>query len=298
MELLFNILRFCLICCFTTAHSHAFATETIDLLISSNPQSNFVAKLLEEKLLLNKKDLNIREISSVQQINYKADEKTTLIVSVGTKATLNLINNDPNKPFYSLMVPQVAFQAIITTSKTLPTFSALYLDQPLERYLQLINNLTPSARTIGIFSNNQLSGKFQHAQEIAQEYGMKLQTREIKTLSNPLSEINELFMQSDIVLLVPEKTINPLMTKWILFSAYKHQKPVIGFSKQLLEGGALASLHSNLDRLSDQAAKELDTYFRTQQFNKEPGYPNDYDVEINSAVADSLNIQIDTYKLE
>ncbi len=290
------ILYFILFPIYILAHP-SFASEIkISLLISDNPQSQYVAKKLQSKFFRSEESVSI-EISNIKDKFYTSNNDTSLIVSVGTKSTNIIFNNDSKIPIYSLMVPRDIYNNLISTKQLKNQYSALYLDQPFERYLLLLKKLMPNAKRIGIFTNNNLSGEKSSYELIAKELDFELFIKPINTNENPINEINQLFSKVDAVLLLPEKIINQLSAKWILFSAFRNQKPVVGFSKKFLDAGALASIHSNLDDLVEEAYHDILYFLDNKKFKNNAHYPKRYEIKINESVSRTLNLSIDKNSL-
>lgn len=272
--------------------SHAISAYQIDVYISNNKQSQHVAQKL-----INKLELQFPSISIISHTDlsfpFRAESK--LVITVGTKATSNIIKRRPSTPVYSLMVPRKNYQNIIKNIDDRTKYNALFIDQPFERYIEHIKYILPNVHKIGLFLNNSDTYKAKLI-KIAESEGLQLDILPLEEGHNPTQKIDQLVMQSDAIILMPNKPVNRLIAKWILFSSYKQGKPVIGFSKQFLEAGAISVLYSDLEDIAKEASEDILTFLQTGQYSTKPHYPANYQYEFNSSVFKTLRIEIPEHK--
>ncbi len=96
----------------------------------------------------------------------------------------------------------------------------------------------------------------------------------------------------DTLLLFPDRTLyNANNIKQLLLSSYRNNKPIIGFSPQLVDAGATATIYYQTEAIANESVIIISEYFKTQKLPRW-NYPKDFDIAINQGVADSLNLPI------
>ena len=103
---------------------------------------------------------------------------------------------------------------------------------------------------------------------------------------------------NDVLLALPDSKIyNARSAKSILLSTYHKNVPIIAYSKSFSKAGALASLYSSIDNITDKSIDLLNKIINHGQQNQKEYYPDNFSIEINSAVARSLNLNIESKEI-
>ena len=170
--------------------------------------------------------------------------------------------------------------------------AVLYMSQPYCRQIQFINGINKQWKTIGYLSNMDKPIDSNAINQCANKY--KMSTYQVKTTQNGniSNDIKDALENSDLILALPDKTIyNSKSVKNILLTSYRSRKPLIGFSKNFVNAGALASIHSNTEQIADSANKLIDDYYQqNKNFNQITHYPLSYEIDINRQVFKALNL--------
>ena len=104
--------------------------------------------------------------------------------------------------------------------------------------------------------------------------------------------------EDDVLLALPNPDIyNANHAKSIILSTYHANVPIIAYSKSFAKAGALISLYSSIDNIAEKTASVVNNIITDGPLNKKEYYPDNFTIEINSAVARSLNINIDSEKM-
>mgnify|MGYP000240577019 FL=1 len=86
---------------------------------------------------------------------------------------------------------------------------------------------------------------------------------------------------------------NSHSVKNILLTAYRHRKPVIGYSDSFVQAGAVAAVYTSPQTVSDKAASIITDFFDNNwQFDRNIYSTNDFSVSVNRQVATSLEISL------
>lgn len=230
-------------------------------------------------------------------------EKSTqirLVVCIGTSSTSTVLSLDTGLPVYSVAIPRLSFDKLkspeaSSSSNIQPRhFNALYLDQPVERRLDLIAEILPGAKKIGLLlgpASQAYKNTIHHEVDHRQ---WQLLSAEVSQQSQIVGSLDKILDSSDVMLgLVDPLVFNRTSSRKILLTAYRWRVPLIGISAAYVRAGALAAVSSTPSQLGRQLAEILDRYIRAGG-SKIPAsqFPKYFDVSINFQVAESLGLHI------
>ena len=86
---------------------------------------------------------------------------------------------------------------------------------------------------------------------------------------------------------------NSHTVKNILLTAYRHRKPVIGYSDSFVQAGAVAAVYTSPESIGDRASSIISGFFDNNwQFNKNVYSTDDFSISTNPQVATSLDITL------
>ncbi|RKZ68101.1 MAG: hypothetical protein DRQ44_04920 [Gammaproteobacteria bacterium] len=302
IHLLIHILLFLTFCLTHSASAETFAADTAShdkstqkhhvFIIYSQDNTlhaNIIQKL-SENLKLKRPDIIISEVTPEEKIK-AIDSNTDLIIGIGytgmrsadkhyPKTKKLFISTDPNK--YRLDKNKNKNDAI------------LYMAQPYCRQIPFIKLLNGQWKTIGLLNSRDKPIDTDAIQQCAKKHG--LDTYIVNTTGDEQlkDHIKDVLNHADILLALPDKNIfNSQSVKNILLTSYRHRKPVIAFSRNFVDAGALASIYSSTEQIAQSASELVGQYFKSgQQFKKSVNYPQAFDVSINRQVFRALDLSI------
>lgn len=224
-----------------------------------------------------------------------------LIVAVGVRAMLAATAANPRIPTLVLLVPRQSFDSVARArSLSDPRiFSAIYLDQPYLRQLQLIKYALPGRSRVGLLVGDMTAGELKPLGIIARQLGLTLVIRQAGPGSNLIGDLNELLGQCDVLLALPDPRIfNENTVQGVLLTAYRHGVPLVGFSRAYVKAGAIAAVYSTPPQIGEEAGSVIRALPAGRAISlPPPAYPKDFSVEINEQVAHSLGIEVTDIKL-
>ncbi len=268
-----------------TQKHHVFIIYSPD-----NTQHSEIIQKLSENLKLKRSDINISEVTPEEKIK-TVNSKTDLIIGIGNagmqsadkhypKTKKLFISTDPDK--YKLDKNKNKYDAI------------LYMAQPYCRQIRFIKLINKNWKTIGLLNSQEKLIDTNTIQQCAKKH--HLETYIAKTTTNEDLKINikDVLKHSDILLALPDKNIyNSQSVKNILLTSYRYRKPVIAFSESFVTAGALASIFSNTEQISNSASDLVEQYFKSgKKFKKSVNYPQEFDIKINRQVFRALDLSI------
>lgn len=284
---------------FVLCHSGSIHAESLRLLILLS--SNQAYYQLTANALLQSIDSDIALVTEQKIINdYEFHQGPTyhLIVAIGTRATQKTLQNCVQEPVLSIFIPQSTFQSLVENRPTCPanpTVSAVYLDQPLSRSIDLALQLNPSAQSLGVVLGPASENQLLTVSQLAQQRGLSLQYAVISNQDNPIAVLRPLVEKSDLILPLPDQgPINRAVAKWILSLSFQNKTPVIGFSRAYTEAGAIASVFSSPENIGEHAASLISDW---RKFGDATiwmsQFPQDFTLKINDIVSKSLGIALE-----
>ena len=251
--------------------------------------ANIIQKL-SDNLKLKSSDIIITEVTP-EEIIKTVNSNIDLIIGIGNAGMKNadkhypktkklFISTDPNK--YKLDKKKNKNDAI------------LYMAQPYCRQIRFIKLIDQQWKTIGLLNSREKPIDANTIQQCAKEHDLEtyiVQTTDDERLKD---HIKDVLNHSDILLALPDKNIyNSKSIKNILLTSYRHRKPVIAFSKNFADAGALASIYSSTEQIAQSASDLVEQYFKSGQlFKKSIYYPQAFDVSINRQVFRALDLSI------
>ncbi|MBU2479255.1 MAG: hypothetical protein KKA36_09215 [Gammaproteobacteria bacterium] len=218
-----------------------------------------------------------------------------LIVTVGTQASALAQSKSENTPVLSLLVsaPDYALLNQVNPSDS-NLHSALYLDQPLDRQLTLLQLLLPKVTRLASLSGPQSAEQTQQLRSLCVQRNLQLSIESVAPDSNPIRPLTRLIDHAEVLIALPDPHVfNRSSIQAILLTTYRNRVPVIGFSQAYVRAGALAAVHSTAQQIGQQAGEWIVEF--TQSENRQlgpPRYPRYYSVAVNTQVAQSLNLSV------
>jgi putative ABC transport system substrate-binding protein len=219
-----------------------------------------------------------------------------LIVAVGIKATETAMLQSTT-PVLAVMIPQSGYDALLSNlpaQKGPPNISAIYLNQPWDRQMNFLFAVLPEYRRVGVLYSATLQKDIPRLREEVIAHGGSLMAQAVYSDATLFSELEKVLRASDVLLAVPDSAIySSSNVRNILLSTYKLNVPLIGLSQGYVNAGAVAALFSTPEQLAEQSAITVLAYAQTARWPL-PQYPDAFTIAVNSQVAHSLGIELNS----
>jgi ABC-type uncharacterized transport system substrate-binding protein len=213
-----------------------------------------------------------------------------LTVALGTKA-LEAALTQPARPVLSLLVPRLTYERLVNGRREV---SALHLDQPLTRQLQLLALALPGMRQAGVPlgpSSRKLQPELIAA---SRDSGVQVGSVIIEEGTNLYDALTSLAVGSQAFVLLPDPVViqRGALQNFFLHT-YRLRKPVLAYSEPLVKAGALLALHATPEQIGEEAAEWVHDSWIGGQFQLGLArYPKRFTVSVNRTVARSLDIPV------
>lgn len=284
-------------------HTSLFACSTI-VLVSNNSHFAIVhrieaalfGKLKTKPKLVHLLAENMQDKRTLQQFS-----QACLVVTIGSESLRQVLDTKTSQPVLSVLTRRAIFDHLLESHKlTLNNpkhpISAIFLDQPIQRQLNLIsclfNHYQP--KLVGVILGTESSYHQDNLQKLASNFPFTLQTVIVDKFESPATVLDSLLNDAKVILAVPDSRIyNPKTARGMLLTAFHKRVPLVGYSRTFVNNGAFAAVYSNTKQLADQTADEIITIMNNKGKLREPQYPREFTISVNHQVARSLGVPID-----
>ncbi|MGD9591198.1 MAG: ABC transporter substrate-binding protein [Candidatus Berkiella sp.] len=275
------------------------------LLVSSNSHFAMVHRI---EATLYAQPHTALKIEHLVAENVKADhfqqtkDDNCLIVAIGSEALHAILKTKCKKPILSVLSRKSSINTLLhehdrKLGDPSAPISAIYLDQPLERQLLLLQCLMPNHETnsIGVLLGPNSLIEQTQLQTLASKHHIKLNTIYVNKFENPVAVLDGLLDETQMVLAIPDHRVyNTKTTRGMLLTAFHKRVPLIGYSRTYVNNGALAGVYSTTKQLADQTAKQIIDILATNDVKlPQPQYPQDFTIAVNHQVARSLGLFVE-----
>ena len=226
--------------------------------------------------------------SKIINLDELRPDQDALFIATGTQAAIELSQKLVNKMVFYTLITKDTYDTIKTKLVQNNQHAAvLYLEQPIERQIQVIQKIAPELKRFGILYTDKSAEYCNNFINLEKKFGFMLKTRKISPNENVLLNLDELLTDIDVLITIPDHHIYAQDNiKSILLNTYYKGIPLIGFSRAFTNAGAYLSFYSTPDMYAEQTYQAINSSFEK---GKEY-YPNNYTMEINPAVARSLRL--------
>lgn len=270
----------------------AHAVE-IDIALSEDSRVyNEVADVLRQQL---SSHATVRVIRVAKAPPEPRGEEPELVIAVGTRALAQALALR-SAPVLSVLVPRASFDKLVRNAvkPRLPLrTSAVFIDQPFSRQLNLLQLVLPGKQRIGVLASPEFEDNLKQLQGAAQQQSFTVVSKIVASPQGLYPALARVLNESDLVLATPDPVIfNAGTIQNILLTTYRAQQPLIGFSPAYVRAGALAALFSTPQQMAEQAA-EMALRSLYDGGLPPPQYPRAFNVDVNATVARSLGLGIE-----
>jgi hypothetical protein len=192
-------------------------------------------------------------------------------------------------PLLAALLPQASYQDI--AAKAALRTSAVWLDQPPERYAELLRQALPERRRVGVlFGPDSLAWRPALARALAARGQTLLQATVLSDERALYPALRGLLDEADVLLALPDKLVySPTSVPNILLAAYRQRVPLVSYSAAHVRAGAVLALHTAPTDAARQVAAALRQVLAGRGLPS-PRLAEGGSVAVNEQVARSLGL--------
>lgn len=219
--------------------------------------------------------------------NISNKDKYDFVVAIGPSSFKKTMGLDNETVVISIFSSKEKYKKISSKYSGKP-HTAIYAEPDPVEQLLLISSLYPKNTRVAFIHSIASNSLISRLKILSREFGLKLvpvnyEGHDRRLLYKELKNIEAIITTPDSNI-YRRDTIGPLMQY-----AYRNRIGFIGFSKDFARIGALASIYSNIEGVSDQIRKIITSYNDTGSLIK-PTYPEKSKIVINKYIARSFDI--------
>ena len=234
-----------------------------------------------------------RELARMDPAALQSNE---LVVTVGLAAAQAVVGRGgvAGPPMLlALLIPRQGYERLPARPENAGRRSAVFIDQPLSRQLDLLRVALPGKTRIGAVLGPSSRELRPDLSVLARERGLSLSLASVDRSSTVYAALRSVIPRSDLLLLLPDPVATSVdSVHGLLLTSYRAQVPVIGYSEGLAKAGALLSLYSSATQQGRQGAEIARRVLAGGDSLPAPTYPRYFTVRINPSVARSLAIAL------
>ena len=216
-----------------------------------------------------------------------------LIITLGTRAAQTVSSMAPRSLVLHTLLPRSAFEKLTARSDDFRRVSAVFIDQPASRQIELLRIALPDWSRAAFVTSRESS-------ELGQRLVASARDRRLRPVLEQLNDESELYptlqrvlADPAVLVAVPDATLfNNRTISNILLTAYHQRSPVVGFSPAYVKAGALIALYSTPAQIGQQAGEAARAGLASGSLPP-PAAPRHFRVGTNRYVARSLGINLD-----
>ena len=216
-----------------------------------------------------------------------------LIITLGTRAAQTVSSMAPRSLVLHTLLPRSAFEKLTARSDDFRRVSAVFIDQPASRQIELLRIALPDWTRAAFVTSRESS-------ELGQRLVASARDRRLRPVLEQLNDESELYptlqrvlADPAVLVAVPDATLfNNRTISNILLTAYHQRSPVVGFSPAYVKAGALIALYSTPAQIGQQAGEAARAGLASGSLPP-PAAPRHFRVGTNRYVARSLGINLD-----
>jgi len=215
-----------------------------------------------------------------------------LILTLGTEPATTVLRANPAEPVLCGLLPRAAYRAALPPNGPAGRRSAIFLDQPYTRQIQLVRMVLPGITRLGVVLGPE--GRRDESSIRSAAGNLDLRLERILDERQIVSALHRVMDVSDALLVVPDSQVfNQHTAQSVLLTAYRRGRPVFAYSRAYVTAGALAAVYTTPAQVGQQLADALLAYEASPDRRlPAAAYPRLFEVEVNERVAHSLGIEI------
>ncbi len=275
-----------------TAKQHKNIHVSHIILIYSK-ESLLQTKIAEKiaSMLATYKQIKLLKITT-QRFPLAIRPKADLIIAIGQDAI------EKSAEYYSkmkkLLIVSHPDQAHTLNEINSKYNNILYMTQPYCRQLKFIKLINRQWHRISYLTSKNHQADDYALKKCARKNNIELYKVNIGAPRYLINRVRNALSHSDLLLALPDKNIyNSETAKSILLTSYRYRKPLIGFSRNFVNAGALAAIYSKPGSIAKSAVTIIKKFLHKKYpYRNKIHYPDDFNISINKQVFRALDIDI------
>ncbi len=222
-----------------------------------------------------------------------------LVVTLGGEALKQVLGQEAHTPVVAALLPRLGYERILRESnRRLPThLTAVFLDQPLGRRVDLVRLILPDAKRVGVLWGPESVALQAGMIQALQSRGFTMVSSLVANPAGLFSGLKAVLDEADVLLAVADPQVYSGSTiANILLATYRANIPVMAFSPAYVKAGALVAIYATPNQIGLQTAGLARLALQGAALPA-PQYPIEFEITVNDHVARSLGLSVDARTL-
>jgi len=200
-------------------------------------------------LIHNESDRNLDVVDSLAKV------KPRLILTVGSAATEFAQSNFQNIPIVFAAVKYPVLSGFVESmARPGSNSTGASLNIPIDVQFRYLGEIVPDLKRIGVFYTDNTAGLITQAKIVAKSVGKELVAIKIDDIKDVPQALDSLAATAQAIWTVADpKLFDPRSTRYVLLNALRKGIPLMGFSRHIVESGALFALDFDYKAIGVQA---------------------------------------------
>lgn len=259
--------------------------------VTTNTNESTISFFKNLKNETDKKNVSLKLINiNSDYLNRQSD---ALYIAAGNRSFEYLLKEKISAPVLAIFISRLSFQQLRDTySKDLTKskISAIFSDPSPIQQLYLTKSLFSNTKKTTVLISKRTEFLIPDLKAAAEITGIPLYISEHRENQNINKTLHNL-QSAEVILALPDSSIynNRKTVDRIIFAAYRRNQSIIGFSREFVDAGGLATVYSDSKHIQSETLDAVKKYLVDGSL-KSPTYPKLFDIEINEDVVDSYNL--------
>lgn len=243
-------------------------------------------------------DIALLSASEFAGVAVAGETAPRLFVTLGADALKQVLTRDVRVPVLAALIPRSSVERVRKESGSKATaVTALYLDQPFGRQLDLLRLALPAAKRIGVLWGTESVQQQSLLLPALSARGLNLVSGSVALNGSLFGGLKVVLDDADVLLAIADPQVfNSATISSILLTTYRARTPVLAFSPAYVKAGALLSLHTTPAQVGLQAAAMARTLLQGGALPPSQ-YPAEFSIGVNEHVARSLGLALEAATL-
>lgn len=280
--------------------THSATGQNIAVVISEETSTyleiaDYLRRMIDEQSFQVAKTMTVpaqRLVSGEKEI-FKTDFYQ-LVVTLGAHAANVVANVEVKAPVLNTLIPRALYDRLYARGIADGQSSAIYLDQPLTRQLELARIVLPGKSRLCVVYGLQSRAYGPEFERLALVKGYSIVAGTVDRASDLGPVLHRNLSRCEFLFALPDADLfNRDTIQQILLASYHSNDPVIAFSAAHVKSGALAAVFTSPEQVARQTAEVIMKIRADGKFTlPPPQYPIYWSISVNRQVARSLGLVI------
>lgn len=229
---------------------------------------------------------------TVEQYQPDSDSRPVLRVAVGVAAARTLSAAHGGAPLLCVLLSQNEYRALPRPVGT--ELSGLFLEQPLSRYLALLQLALPERKQVGVVLGPVSASLAADLRQAGARQQLQITTASITTERELTAALEQVIRPAGVLLALPDPVVvNADTARTLIMTAYHQNVALVGYSQALAKAGALMAVHSTPEQFGRDAGEMIRQALASSPARLPPArHPAHFTVSVNYQVARALDLDL------